>query len=1788
MERVTEAYSKDDVMSMMEPLLAEWFSDRFSELTEPQSFAIPIIHRRENVLVSSPTGSGKTLTAFLSIINELLRYAKDGKLEDRVYAVYVSPLKALANDINRNLREPLSEVKALAERKGVPFPEIRVGVRSGDTSQAERQKMLRKPPHIFITTPESLAMVLAAPKFKEKFSKVEWAIVDEVHEICDSKRGVFLSLTLERLQAFCARRFTRIGLSATLAPIEEIAAFLVGCEDGRQRDVKVVEVRERKNLDLKVLCPTDDMTSLPYEIVNSKMYDMLGDMVREHTTTLVFTNTRSGTESVVYKLKERGLDSIEAHHGSLSKETRLGVEERLKRSELKCVVSSTSLELGIDIGSIDLVCQIGSPKSVAKGLQRIGRSGHGYRQTSKGRMIVFDNDDLVECAVLCRAAHRNKIDRVSIPQNCLDVLAQSIVGMSIESRWKVDDALRLVRGSYCYRDLPAETFEGVLRYLGSKDAFEGVYSKIWYDEEERVFGRKRGARMIYFLNLGTIPEEANYKVYAERGALMGDLSEKFVERLSPRDIFVLGGRAYEFVRSRGMSVYAKSASGKKPTVPSWTGEMLPRSFDLSMEVAKFRGEIAARMKDEERKTLEWLVDDFGIDHGSARSILSYFQEQRTACGEIPTDKRLVIEGYVDMTGNRNIIFHFPFGRRVNDALSRAYAFQITQQLGCSVSVSVTDDAFMISVPRNIELKGVEKMISSSNLESLLRRAIKDSEIFKQRFRHTAARSFMILRNYKGREVSVNRQQIRSSYLLDALRSLERVPVIEETYREILEDVMDLRNARLVLKMIESGDMGVASVDFSSVPSPFAHNVVLAGISDIVLMEDRSSLLKELHRKILSKVMAGELSEFEFEEQEVSAYFRNKIGRIDGKKDILRILKIVGPMRMFKERVRSIYPYASQDRKVVDGWIEELLSEGRISSVFSDDLYFVRSEDLQTYATLFRKERRLGDLDKNILDLLDSEKSHSELAEVLSISVDRVSKSLRNLESASLAARVAHRNGHWYFKARSIEERDRKAALEKAICKYLEGFAPSTSDEISFVLGQSDSEVNGAIRALVNEGLLIEGKFLVSEHEQYMLRKDYLRLKSQDPEVYDMRTVEMYRMSKTQGPFASIEDCVRFFGSVGDPLDVFYRVSGFSMDDWEGLRRNGKILLGRFLRGRVRYVLADDAPMYVSVYRTGSPVGVDRRVLDFIRQNDALGILELHQMTGMPKEQLKSSLDWLDRNLHLVRRFEHREEWSRENTYEPYDAPEYEGNARGKMVQRFIMAFGPVPMFAMTAYTGLPPDEVREILAQLDIVEISVGEGGIHMFIMADEIERLQSLPEHQRKMRVLSLFDPEVQPLRSEIASRYGDRLVYPIMSDGILVGAVEKWNMSGCIEVRALDLEDPSLLPDSLAALDELMTFYKMLGYDVLRIKEILGKGVDEIDGALESKLIRSGYHRIGSALIKGKFVPNTYRQEDLLRYVLWRQAVPADRNFENILEGVRKTGGFRSDAAAHLRCKVKVPLKKLFEQGTLVRVQAIPEYLTYTTIENASLYRKAKSVPMNEDMNSLIRILEDRRSISRNELYTLSPVGHVRTHRALRDLYMGAAVYFDSSKNVHLVPESSMTTREARIELFRLLFRNYGIFSAEEIVRFIKFRIPMKEAREILADLEAEGFLVKGFFLENDETLRWMHKEDLDRVGTDFDDGFVLTTDDNLHSYLLPLIRERFGYSSAIFRGSEMIGAFKGRSRGKDLFITEFVGDREARIALKQHMKAMGLTLRKIGEQTIPDWEVQEFYEKTHPGET
>ncbi|EHR78556.1 helicase [Thermococcus litoralis DSM 5473] len=851
-------YSDEEIYAILDKPIAEWFRRKFGTFTPPQRYAVVEIHKGENVLISSPTGSGKTLSAFLAAINELVLLGKEGKLEDQIYVLYVSPLRALNNDIRRNLEEPLSEIREVYKELGYELPEIRVAVRTSDTSSYEKQKMVKKPPHILITTPESLAIALNAPKFSQRLKTVKYVIIDEVHALAENKRGTHLTLSLERLQNL-AGDFVRIGLSATIHPLEEVAKFVFGYnDDGSPRSGSIVDVSFAKQTEITVESVVEDLIYAPASELSEALYKRLDELIEQHRTTLIFTNTRSGAERVAYHLKKKFpkyAELIEAHHSSLSRDVRLEVEEKLKRGELKAVVSSTSLELGIDIGSIDLVVLIGSPKSVNRALQRIGRAGHRLHEVSKGVILVLDRDDLVECTVLAHNARNRRLDRIKIPHNPLDVLVQHLLGMALERVWDINEAYSLVKRAYPYHDLSFEDFMSVLRYLAGEYAGleeKKVYAKIWLDKEEGKFG-KRGkmTRAIYYMNTGTIPDEAKIEVYTLDKRFIGTVEEEFAERLMPGDIFVLAGRTYEFKKSRGNRIYVVPKEGAKPTIPAWFSEMLPLSFDLAIDVQRFRREVKGILNN--RRDKSFLMKKYQIDEKAAKAILGYFREQEKY-STIPDDKILLVEEVFDER-RAKYFFHTLIGRRANEALSRAFAYLISKKKRTNVRIAISDNGFMLILPKEKPLseEEIKELFQVEDLRETLKRALDNTELLKRRFRHVANRGLLILRRYMGRKKSLSRQQLNAQTLLRLLKkNYPDFPLLKEVYREIMEDKMDIENAELFLSWVKEGKIKVV-IEHNELPSPFAFNLDVIGASDVVLMEDRRELIKQLHSKIMKLI-----------------------------------------------------------------------------------------------------------------------------------------------------------------------------------------------------------------------------------------------------------------------------------------------------------------------------------------------------------------------------------------------------------------------------------------------------------------------------------------------------------------------------------------------------------------------------------------------------------------------------------------------------------------------------------------------------------------------------------------------------------------------------------------------------------------------------------------------------------------------------------------------------------------------------------------------------------------------
>ncbi len=866
---ITEPYKPVHIKSIFHPLLNRWFFGKFKDFSLPQLYGVMEIHSRKNILISAPTGSGKTLTAFLSILNELVDSSEKQILEDQVYCIYVSPLKALGNDIKVNLLNPLEEINQLAGKN----LGIRIGVRTGDTTASEKAKMLQKTPHILITTPESLAIMLNSPKFKEKLTQAQWLIVDEIHALAENKRGVHMSITMENLQKI-SPGITRVGLSATIAPLEDIAGYLVG----KDRDCGIVDIRFLKEMDLKVLSPVKSLVETDYLLKHRRMYDLMHELIQEHKSTLIFTNTRSATERVVHTLKEMFPQSyhenIAAHHSSLSKEVRFSTEQALRDGNLKVAVSSTSLELGIDIGYVDLVICLGSPKSVARFLQRAGRAGHKLESTVKARIIVMDRDDLVECSLLLKSALEKKIDRVHIPRNALDVLAQQIYGIAINEVTNINEMYHLITKSYCYQDLKWQDFFEVIKYLsGEYVSLEErhVYARIWHDSETGDVGKKgKMARIIYMTNIGTIPEES-YVTVKVGEQIVGKIDEGFLERLRPGDVFVLGGNVYMFKFSRGMTAQVNTSVNRPPTVPSWFSEMLPLSYDLAMEINRFRRLMEEQFKagKSEPEILEFVNKHLYVDEKAAYSIYRYFYEQYNY-SQIPSDRKIVIETYVDR-GRTYVIFQTLFGRRVNDCLSRALAYVIGKSQHRDVEIGVTDNGFYLSAEQSFNALRAFEALKQENFRIILENAIEKSEVLSRRFRHCAARSLMILRQYMGKTKNSGRMQVGSKILFNAVKRISNdFPILKEARREVLEDLMDYPNAQKVIDEIVAGRTVIVEVP-TDIPSPFAFGLIAGGYSDVIKIEDKQEFLKRMHEMVLARIALKEGKKLLKEKKEEFSY-----------------------------------------------------------------------------------------------------------------------------------------------------------------------------------------------------------------------------------------------------------------------------------------------------------------------------------------------------------------------------------------------------------------------------------------------------------------------------------------------------------------------------------------------------------------------------------------------------------------------------------------------------------------------------------------------------------------------------------------------------------------------------------------------------------------------------------------------------------------------------------------------------------------------------------------------------
>ena len=932
-------------LSQFHPFIQQWFNSRFDAPTPAQETGWPAIASGRHTLIAAPTGSGKTLAAFLTCIDTLVREGLDGGLTDEIQVVYVSPLKALSNDIYKNLAAPLGEISALAAEAGVEFPEIRTAVRTGDTPPSQRQRMAKMPPHVLITTPESLYILLTSKSGRKALGGVKTLILDEIHAVARDKRGSHLALSVERLCALASGPVTRIGLSATQRPIEETARFLVGnsniLPDGVP-DCLIVDSGHARSMDLNVHMPELELGPIATHEIWAETLDAIAAMTQTHAVMLVFANTRRLVERIAHQLSQRlGEEAVAPHHGSLSRSTRLAAEEKLRAGRVKVCVATASLELGIDIGLVDLVCQVGAPRSINLLLQRVGRSGHVVGGTPKGRLFPLTRDELVECAALARAVRKGDLDTLKIPGWPLDVLSQQLVAACAQEEWQEDELFDLCRRAYPYRDLPRQKFdqvvdvlsEGFASRLGNKGAF------LHRDGVNHRLKARRGASIAAITSGGAIPDNADYDVIVEpEQAFVGTVNEDFAIESMAGDVFLLGNTPWKIRRVESGRVRVEDAQGQSPTVPFWLGEAPGRTRELSDHVTALREGVSDRLGSPE-DARSWVSAETGVDAEACRQLVAYVEEGSRVLGIVPSGRRVVAERFFDDTGGMQLVIHAPFGAGINRAWGMALRKQICRSFDFELQAAATDDGINFSLGPSLSfpLDDVFNYLSSRNAETVLRQAVLQAPMFAVRWRWNASRSLAVLRHAGGRKVPAPLLRMRSDDLLAAVFPAQVEcrdnagfgdvevpdhPLTFETMRDCLTEAASLEGLQSILASIESGEIQVYAKDTVQ-PSVFAHQLLNAmpyAFLDNAPLEERRARAVSLRRALPDD--ARDLSALDT--NAIAEEARNAWPRIRDADELHDSLLVLGllPQRAALQR------WASQPADDVQGWFYDLSQAGR--------------------------------------------------------------------------------------------------------------------------------------------------------------------------------------------------------------------------------------------------------------------------------------------------------------------------------------------------------------------------------------------------------------------------------------------------------------------------------------------------------------------------------------------------------------------------------------------------------------------------------------------------------------------------------------------------------------------------------------------------------------------------------------------------------------------------------------------------------------------------------------------
>ncbi|HVJ19114.1 MAG TPA: DEAD/DEAH box helicase [Polyangiaceae bacterium] len=1210
-------------LELLHPAVRLWFERRFAHGPTPaQSAGWPAIAAGEDTLIAAPTGSGKTLSAFLLCIDRLYRSADAGTLEDATEVVYVSPLRALVADIHQNLEQPLQDIARVAEELGLRVPDIRVATRSSDTPQSLRAAQLKRPPHLLVTTPESLYLLVTAQKSREMLRSVRTVIVDEIHALARDKRGVHLALTLERLEHVARQRPLRIGLSATQRPVERIARLLVGAartDDAGRPRCTIVDVGHRRELDLAIELPDSELEAVASTEQLGEVLDTIAKYVQSRKTTLVFVNTRRLSERLAHMLAERlGEDQVAAHHGSLSKERRLRVETRLREGSLKALVATASLELGIDIGPVELVCQIGSPRSIATFLQRVGRSGHSRFATPVGRLFPMTRDELVECAALLRAVRGGRLDAICVPEAPLDILAQQIVAETAAETWNEDELFELVRRSAPYAALSLEDYRAVLE-LVSEGVTTGRGKRAAYVHRDRVnreLRGRRGARLAAITSGGAIPEAADYRVVAEPDeTFIGTINEDFAIESMAGDVFLLGSTSWRIKRVERGTVRVVDAKGVAPTVPFWLGEAPSRTPELSEEVSALRSGVDAELgRGGTGAAQSWLETEAMLSPAAARLVAEYLGASRVALGLLPSQRDLVVERFFDDTGGMQLVVHAPFGGRINRGLGLLMRKRFCRSFDFELQAAANDDCIVLSLgpQHSFPLEEVKSFLSPRGIADALIHAVLVTPMFTVRWRWNLNRSLIVLRFKGGKKNPPQIQRMETDDVMAAVfpslaacqdnatgpREIPEHPIVRQTLYDCLHEAMDVDGLERLLSDALSGEVRLHFRDTTE-PSALAHEIINSRpytFLDDAPLEERRTRAVQLRRGL--PVEARELATLDPEAiARVRAEARPEPRDADELHDLLLGARFQRPVEAWRRT------------------FDELVQRRRVMCVTSGgtELWCAvecrREAELLLSGAHFEPDFPLP----HELALAPAPEAELVAAEVL------------------------------------------RAALESS--------GPTTAAELAVATTLDDGLVQIALARLENQGFALRGRFDPAlDGEQYCARRLLGRIHSYTQERL-RREIEPVtardfmrfllrwqhvspgaKVAGARGVLAVIEQLQGFEAAAAawEPELIAARVQDYRGESLDSLCLSGEVVWGRpSLRSvasesamvsratPITLAVRDDLPWLLAAVRRealpSEPEGASARVLACLRERGALFFAELAQTLKMPRAELAQAL-----------------------------------------------------------------------------------------------------------------------------------------------------------------------------------------------------------------------------------------------------------------------------------------------------------------------------------------------------------------------------------------------------------------------------------------------------------------------------------------------------------------------------------------------------------------------------------